>query len=790
MSNAEQNTGQKQQEQGTSEWDSLSEPFDTSKIENPTQDDLSYEAWLKSNANPDFETDRDGNPNRMYEAPDDTQSEKPDEADSAETVTDDTEFDPAKSRWSQMTKEQKYDLLHKHPRQEGEKTIDWGARIEAEEGVRIFGVEGMAGDAGTEVAGSEETATADSVEAQPEAENSPAEAKDTQKKDVSANSVEATSDAGKPSAEGAEAAEEASAAAGSAEANPVEKSTDTVEADASEEAPEAEVETDAAEEAPEAAVETEQGQEDAEKRKEELLARLGAGDVAAWIETDKKLTRGALAGMEADDLQKLVDEYEGLNAGTIDGEEVPGDNGEDASMLGAAVEAAPVQPAPEVVAEQATAEVQTEEAAAEKPAEKAAETAEAAEAKTIGEMIEKMNADMDGIREYHVQSALWERMHSVLDQCSEGVKTTVEYARAKKSLAREEALLKERRNELRHMPLFTLPWSEARIRKDNLRSIIKSSEASVAFAQKEVDSLSGNLPESLTDEEQGYVDSFAKMDTRMDRINADLHIRAELGAIGMREKWIRDQRKAMEQTGGQESPSIAKREAFIKKTQREIEDIQGRIDRYQEEHPDFVLHPDLDYKNPTYEQIVGEGMDETPDVEPEDDDAAAESEESVETTPLEKARARYDAVQEEMSKFFKDNNPGETDSDKILDSIDEYARLVDAKQDAEADLVYEEGAEILPEDMRDSWRKEVNDGKMSPINMENYRSMVTVLGLLKAGNVERARNDAVMFAAVTTDLGGNHLLDLISRYGGDEGKKLVESISAAAESDEAGSAEA
>ena len=203
-----------------------------------------------------------------------------------------------------------------------------------------------------------------------------------------------------------------------------------------------------------------------------------------------------------------------------------------------------------------------------------------------------------------------------------------------------------------------------------------------------------------------------------------------------------------------------------------------------------MLHPDLDYKNPTYEQIVGEGMDETPDVEPEDDDVAAESEESAETTPLEKARARYDAVQEEMSKFFKENNPGEIDSDKILDSIDEYSRLVDAKQDAEADLVYEEGAEILPEDMRDSWRKEVNDGKMSPINMENYRSMVTVLGLLKAGNVERARNDAVMFAAVTTDLGGNHLLDLISRYGGDEGKKLVESISAAAESDEAGSAEA
>ena len=96
-------------------------PFDINDIENPTEDDKAYEAWLKSNANPEL-----GSEVRQ----DDSESE------------DSAEYDPTKSRWSQMTEEEKYALLHKYPRLEGENTNDWGKRIEAAEGHRIFGVDG------------------------------------------------------------------------------------------------------------------------------------------------------------------------------------------------------------------------------------------------------------------------------------------------------------------------------------------------------------------------------------------------------------------------------------------------------------------------------------------------------------------------------------------------------------------------------------------------------------------------------------------------------------------------
>lgn len=787
MSNAEQNTGQNKQENEQSEWDSLKEPFDvrnienptqddksyeawlrsnanpdeldvngnfttpfdTAKIENPTQDDLSYEAWLKSNANPDFEAARDEDSERASEDAAETQ---PDNA-TAETSTeseDSGEFDPTRSRWSQMTEEQKYDILHRHPRLDGEKTADWGKRIEAEEGVRIFGVETAAEDNG------------DSTEAESQAAESVEEA-----------SASAESDA---------------AAEGAAEANPTEavkaeEASDDASSDAERAAPVTEAVSEETEEA--AAAEAEQNQEDGEKRKAELLMKLGGGDMAAWVETEKKLTRGALASMEADDLQKLVDEYENQKPDATEGEEVPSNNGEgDASMLGAAVEAMPAQPAPEAVVEQARAEAPAkEEKIAEKPAEKPVEAVEAAEAKTIGEKIEKINSQIDSIREYHMQSQAWEDMRKVLDECSEGVRTSVEYARAKDRLAREEEALDGYRRELRRLPLFTLPWSEARIRKDSLKTLIKTSGSSIEYAQKNVDNLEANLPESLTDEEQKYVDSFAKLDARMDRVNADLHIRADLGGIGMRKKWIEQQRESMGQTGI-DAPSDEKREAFIKKTQAEIDAIQKRIDDYQEAHPDFELHPGLDYTNPTYEQIVGEGsVDETSEVEV---DETVEEGESYEPTPLEKARARYDEIEEKMGEFR--NIDGSMDSEKALDALDRYVRLIDEEAEAQADVVYEEGAEIITDDLHEAWRKEVDEGKDSPVSMANFRSALQILTLMKGGDTERARSLAEMQMKVTSEISGHQLLDLISKYGGDEGAKLAESVSI--DSDEAGSAEA
>ncbi len=648
MSNAEQDTGQNKQEQEQNEWDSLAEPFDARKVENPTQDDLSYEAWLRSNANPDqldadgnptgavtpekpfdtkdienptqddlsyeawlksnanpaFETDRDGNPNRAYEASK-TEGEPAAAAEQestaiAEEEDDGAELDPTKSRWSQMSEDDKYNLLHKYPRLEGEKTNEWGKRIEAAEGVRIFGLETKNEKT------SEATESAENAE-KPAPKEETAEQSDT----------EQAENAPIPAPEQAEGTPTSETAA--------EESLDEAESPAENESEEVEAEEPTSPEA-------EQGQEDAEKRKKELLIQLGGGKIASWVESDKKLTRGDLDNMDAEGLQQLVDEYDGLNVG----EDIPESSEEgDASMLGAAMEAAPAQPAPEAVVGQTQAAEATEEAAStEGEVNTHEKTAETAETKTLSERIEKINTEIDTIREYRVQSSVWEHMSKLLADCSEGVKKSVEFARAKRGLERDEAMLRQHREELRRMPLFTLPWSEARTRKDNLKSIIKSAEASLAITRDRFSALESGLPESLTDEEQNYVDNFSMMDARMDRVNADLHIRAELGAIGMRKGWIKDQRVAMEKgQSGQNSPSNEKREAFIRKTQAEIDAIQKRIDDYQEAHPNFMLHPDLEYKNLSYDQIAGEGMDETPDVVIDDDaedEADLDGEESAE----------------------------------------------------------------------------------------------------------------------------------------------------------------
>lgn len=128
MPNAERNTSQNQENQN--KWDSLKEPFDTSKVENPTQDDLAYEAWLKSNANPAFEG------NRFYQA---ENAEDTDTAEEAPAEAEENAENATKPHWTKMTDQEKEALLNKYPRLPDEKTNDWGKRIEASEGYNIFG---------------------------------------------------------------------------------------------------------------------------------------------------------------------------------------------------------------------------------------------------------------------------------------------------------------------------------------------------------------------------------------------------------------------------------------------------------------------------------------------------------------------------------------------------------------------------------------------------------------------------------------------------------------------------
>ena len=609
MSNAEQDTGQNKNSENKTEWDSLATPFDTSEIENPTQDDLSYEAWLKSNANPDFPTDRDGNPNKHYEG-----ATAEDAVEDATESEDGREYDPTKSRWSQMTEQEKEDLLHKYPRQQGENTNDWGKRIEASEGHRIFGVEAESNQKeedtteATAEATTEETAATEEATASEEAAASEEVAPVETSNETTSESSE--SDEDNDSEEAAEQSEE------SAE-EVVEQSEESTE--------EATEEGASTKEAP--AVETEASQEDAEKVKEGLLAQLGGGKMAEWVENVKKLTRGQMKEMDVDALQGLIDEYNGGNdgpdglEGVSDGEDLGGGDKTEGSMAGQAMDmppAAEFSNTNEYTVSAETYNVDTSEVDGI-AVERAEDGVESFEDET-----EKLNSRMDSILSYQEQSGVWEAMSKLLDKCSEGVKNTVDYARKERSVARMKDIIAQHRQELRRMPLFTLPWSEARARKNVLRATIESSVKSLNYYEEELKKAESSLPESLSDEEQGQVDTFGRMDARMDRINADLHTRGYLGDIRMREKWIRDQEQSIANgSDGINAPSVEKRKAFIAKTRLEIAGFQASIDNYQEAHPDFVLRPADGFKNPSYEDIMN-GYDNSPDVVLDDEDEDVE----------------------------------------------------------------------------------------------------------------------------------------------------------------------
>ena len=623
MSNAEQDTGQNKNSENKTEWDSLATPFDTSEIENPTQDDLSYEAWLKSNANPDFPTDRDGNPNKHYEG-----ATAEGAAEDATESEDGHEYDPTKSRWSQMTEQEKDDLLHKYPRQQGENTNDWGKRIEASEGHRIFGVEAESNQKEEDTTEATAEATTEEATAEATTEETAATEEATASEEAAASEevapVETSNETTSESSESDEDNDSEEAAEQS------EESAEEVVEQSEESTEEATEEGASTKEAP--AVETEASQEDAEKVKEGLLAQLGGGKMAEWVENVKKLTRGQMKEMDVDALQGLIDEYNGGNdgpdglEGVSDGEDLGGGDKTEGSMAGQAMDmppAAEFSNTNEYTVSAETYNVDTSEVDGI-AVERAEDGVESFEDET-----EKLNSRMDSILSYQEQSGVWEAMSKLLDKCSEGVKNTVDYARKERSVARMKDIIAQHRQELRRMPLFTLPWSEARARKNVLRATIESSVKSLNYYEEELKKAESSLPESLSDEEQGQVDTFGRMDARMDRINADLHTRGYLGDIRMREKWIRDQEQSIANgPDGINAPSVEKRKAFIAKTRLEIAGFQASIDNYQEAHPDFVLRPADGFKNPSYEDIMN-GYDNSPDVVLDDEDEDVEDLDAV-----------------------------------------------------------------------------------------------------------------------------------------------------------------
>ena len=209
--------------------------------------------------------------------------------------------------------------------------------------------------------------------------------------------------------------------------------------------------------------------------------------------------------------------------------------------------------------------------------------------------IDELDGEVDAIRDYGRQSAVWESMAKVLDGCSDGVKAQVKYMRAEESLKRSQEFLNERKARLKKMPLITFPWSKKRQEKKMLRDLIASSSSSLEYQQRQLDGLAKDLPESISDEDKSLIDKFRNLDARMDRSNSDLHVRGLTKDIKMRENWIRDQENILNRPKTDakviNDPGEKARTDAIEKWKAEIADLQSRISEYQKEHPDFELNP-------------------------------------------------------------------------------------------------------------------------------------------------------------------------------------------------------
>lgn len=210
--------------------------------------------------------------------------------------------------------------------------------------------------------------------------------------------------------------------------------------------------------------------------------------------------------------------------------------------------------------------------------------------------IDELDGGIDGIKDFHDQSSVWEAMKRTLDGCDDGVKVQVEYMRAEQSLKKSQDFLAQKKAELGKMPLFTFPWSKRRREKDSLKYIIASTTKSLSYQSGKLDELAKNLPESISDDDKELVAKFRELDARMDRSNSDLHVRGLGRDIRMRQNWIRDQENSMRKSSqaGEKTindPGEAARREAIQRWQDEIAELQAHIDDYSREHPDFVMDP-------------------------------------------------------------------------------------------------------------------------------------------------------------------------------------------------------
>lgn len=213
---------------------------------------------------------------------------------------------------------------------------------------------------------------------------------------------------------------------------------------------------------------------------------------------------------------------------------------------------------------------------------------------TVDQKVAAIDSRVDTIQNFHKQSSAWDKLKDALSKASAGVQAKVNYLRAEQTLNRDKASLKEKQDELRSISPV-MPWSKNAERAKTLKTVIESTKRSISYNESQLALKKTMMPDKLSDTEESLVSKFRALDAKMDRVNEDLHIREHKRDIKMRENWIRDQKKFMEDdmaNGGKDAASFAKRHEQIAKWEEEIAGYKKRIEDYQKAHPDFVLNPD------------------------------------------------------------------------------------------------------------------------------------------------------------------------------------------------------
>ena len=244
-----------------------------------------------------------------------------------------------------------------------------------------------------------------------------------------------------------------------------------------------------------------------------------------------------------------------------------------------------------------------EEVVAEEPAEQQEEPAQTAEAApvvsyedfnalSVDKKLDAVEASIAGIDSFPEQSNAWDRIEKALRQCNGDVQSQLRYVRVEDGIKRDKALLKEKREKLKSISMWT---KQGREQRAVLKTAIETMENSIDRDEKRLELYAEMKPKTLSETDMKLVEKFRSVDAKMDRLNADLHVRdLKRKDIKMRQKWIGDQEKFMAddiKSGGRDEASYASRRQQIAKWKEEIAMRERDIAEYQKKHPDFVLDP-------------------------------------------------------------------------------------------------------------------------------------------------------------------------------------------------------